>query len=197
MKLKTLRCPNCGATLEIEDGLDTFFCKYCGHHIILEDQSDAAYKAKVKVKYMEHKERLQDKRNEQERYKMEFHQKDERHSSALLLGFTGAIVLLFIIMSIFGNAGAKKQDQQLQKVVDEIMVDIKNENFADAYVKANTLYWDDSWTSEGEEKWNATRKEIIHQIEKAEKSKTGSTIPETSEDEKEEKGEKKFWEFWK
>lgn len=36
MELKTLSCPNCGANLEIEDGIDTFFCKYCGYKIILE-----------------------------------------------------------------------------------------------------------------------------------------------------------------
>lgn len=31
MELKSLFCPNCGASLEVEDGLDTFFCKYCGY----------------------------------------------------------------------------------------------------------------------------------------------------------------------
>ena len=47
MELKTLICPKCGGTLEIEDGLDTFFCKYCGNKIIIAGQSDAAYKAKA------------------------------------------------------------------------------------------------------------------------------------------------------
>lgn len=55
------------------------------------------------------------------------------------------------------------------------MIDIDNGDFSSAYVKANTLYWDDSWTSEGEDKWDATRKEVIKQIEEAEKKATGTT----------------------
>ena len=183
MELKSLFCPNCGASLEVEDGLDTFFCKYCGYKILLQGQSKAAYDAKVRVKHMEHKERLQDKRDAQERYRMEFKQKDERRTLAIVFGILGAIIAMCLIISAVGNAGAKKQDRELQAIVDQIMIDIENEDFAAAYVKANSLYWDDSWTSEGEDKWDATRKEIIKQIEEAEKNAIGSTTNSSDEDE--------------
>ena len=183
MELKSLFCPNCGASLEVEDGLDTFFCKYCGYKILLQGQSKAAYDAKVRVKHMEHKERLQDKRDAQERYRMEFKQKDERRTLASVFGILGAIIAMCLIISAVGNAGAKKQDRELQAIVDQIMIDIENEDFAAAYVKANSLYWDDSWTSEGEDKWDATRKEIIKQIEEAEKKATGSITNSSNEDE--------------
>ena len=183
MELKSLFCPNCGASLEVEDGLDTFFCKYCGYKILLQGQSKAAYDAKVRVKHMEHKERLQDKRDAQERYRMEFKQKDERRTLAIVFGILGAIIAMCLIISAVGNAGAKKQDRELQDIVDQIMIDIENEDFAAAYVKANSLYWDDSWTSEGEDKWDATRKEIIKQIEEAEKKATGSITNSSNEDE--------------
>ena len=183
MELKSLFCPNCGASLEVEDGLDTFFCKYCGYKILLQGQSKAAYDAKVRVKHMEHKERLQDKRDAQERYRMEFKQKDERRTLAIVFGILGAIIAMCLIISAVGNAGAKKQDRELQAIVDQIMIDIENEDFAAAYVKANSLYWDDSWTSEGEDKWDATRKEIIKQIEEAEKKATGSITNSYNEDE--------------
>ena len=49
MELKSLNCPRCGAVVETEDGLDTFFCKYCGNKIVLSGQSDAAYQAKSKL----------------------------------------------------------------------------------------------------------------------------------------------------
>lgn len=169
MELKSLFCPNCGEKLEIEDGLDTFFCQYCGHKILLQGQSEAAYNAKVKVKHMEHEERLQEKSNNQERYRMEFEQKDERHALAVALGIFGAIIALLLIFSAVGDAGVKKQEQELQAIVDQIMIEIKNEDFAEAYVNANSLYWDDSWTSKGKDKWDAIRKEIIKQIEQAEK----------------------------
>lgn len=98
---------------------------------------------------------------------MEFKQKDERHTFAIAFGVFGAIIAMCLIISAVGNAGAKKQE--LQATVDQIMIDSKNEDFVNAYVKAYSLYWDDSWASEGEDKWNATRKEIIKQIEEAEK----------------------------
>ena len=183
MELKSLFCPNCGASLDVEDGLDTFFCKYCGYKILLQGQSKAAYDAKVRVKHMEHKERLQEKRDAQERYRMEFKQKDERRTLAIVFGIFGAIIAMCLIISAVGNAGAKKQERELQAIVDQIMIDIENEDFAAAYVKANSLYWDDSWTSEGEDKWDATRKEIIKQIEEAEKKATGSITNSSNEDE--------------
>ena len=192
MELKSLFCPNCGASLEVEDGLDTFFCKYCGYKILLQGQSKAAYDAKVRLKHMEHKERLQEKRDAQERYRMEFKQKDERRTLAIVFGIFGAIIAMCLIISAVGNAGAKKQERELQAIVDQIMIDIENEDFAAAYVKANSLYWDDSWTSEGEDKWDATRKEIIKQIEEAEKNATGSTTNSSDEDEDDDGG---FWDW--
>ena len=193
MELKSLFCPNCGASLEVEDGLDTFFCKYCGYKILLQGQSKAAYDAKVRVKHMEHKERLQEKRDAQERYRMEFKQKDERRTLAIVFGIFGAIIAMCLIISAVGNAGAKKQERELQAIVDQIMIDSENEDFAAAYVKANSLYWDDSWTSEGEDKWDATRKEIIKQIEEAEKNATGSTTNSSDEDEDDDGG---FWDWF-
>ena len=128
MELKSLFCPNCGASLEIEDGLDTFFCKYCGYRIMLQGQSKATYDAKVRVKHMEHKERLQEKCDAQERFRMEFKQKDERRTFAIVFGVFGAIIAMCLIISAVGNAGAKKQEQELQAIVDQIMIDIKNED---------------------------------------------------------------------
>lgn len=183
MELKSLFCPNCGASLDVEDGIDTFFCKYCGYKIMLQGQSKAAYEAKVRVKHMEHKERLQDKKNAQERYRMESARKEQKWGLIVGLGILVAVMVpCFVIMTV-GNAGAKKQEQELQAIVDEIMIDIENEDFAAAYIKANFLCWDDSWTSEGEDKWDATRNEIIKQIEEAEKAATSSSSHESTEDE--------------
>lgn len=169
MNLKSLHCPNCNGTIEAEDGLDMFYCKYCGHKIVLENQSPAAYKAKTKVKRMEHEERLQDKQNAHERYKMEFEKKHEHKELIILFGFFLVLILIIATMIIGTNIHINNQEKELQSIVDEIMVDIEEGNFDDAYIKANSLYWDDSWTSEGKEKWNKTRKEILKQIKEAEK----------------------------
>lgn len=47
MKFVQIKCPNCGADLEAENGLDSFYCKYCGTKIILSGQGSAAYVAKT------------------------------------------------------------------------------------------------------------------------------------------------------
>ena len=181
MKLVTLRCPNCGASLEIDNGIDTFFCMHCGHKIVLDNQSRAAIEAKVKIKGMEHEERLVDKRHQQERYKMEFASKEESKSNKYFWIGMLVFALILAIGGLIGRNSAVKLEQKLQSTVNEIMIDIASGNYASAYVKANSLYWDSEWTSDGEEKWNATRKTIIKQIQKAEKAETGTITYEDSE----------------
>ena len=52
MKLYSLKCPHCGGNLEIEEDLDSFFCKYCGAKIIM----DRLSKSEMRVREMEHDE---------------------------------------------------------------------------------------------------------------------------------------------
>ncbi len=174
MELKILTCPNCGAILDVEDGLDTFFCKYCGHKILLENQSKAAYEAKVSIKNMEHKERLQDKRNAQERYKLEQEQKAKQKKTIMtLLIVLGSIAVLFALcfgMIAGEDAKEKRMEQELQAIVEEILIDIENESFVEAYIKANSLHWERQYIGDDRvEKWNEIRKSVIEQIKKAEK----------------------------
>ena len=37
MELKSLNCPNCSAVVQIPDGVDRFFCTYCGSQIQIDD----------------------------------------------------------------------------------------------------------------------------------------------------------------
>jgi hypothetical protein len=158
---------------------------YCGHHIMLDGQSNVAYKSKVRIQKMEHRERLQDKRDQQERYRIE----QERHKEELekkenkwilivCLPLLLVVCLLPMMVTFLGNIKMEKQEQKLQGVVEEILVDIENENFAAAYVKANSLYWEDSYTDDGVEKWNAIREELIDQIKKAEAAASSETQEE-------------------
>lgn len=188
--MKSLICPKCNANLDVEDGIDMFFCKYCGTKILLDGQSRAAYTAKVRIKHMEHEEKLQDKRYAQERYRMEFKQKDDRQSLIIVFALLFVVIAIGAIAVISGEIGTKRQERELQSIVNQIMIDIENNDFSSAYVKANMLYWDDSWTSEGEDKWDATRKEIIKQIKDAEK-KAPKTVPNPSAD------NGSFWDWFK
>ena len=71
MELKSLYCPNCGAAVKPVDGLDTFYCQYCGYQIHLDGMSDEAYKARTRMKQMEHEERMQDKKDAYDKFVFE------------------------------------------------------------------------------------------------------------------------------
>ena len=53
MELYQLKCPNCGADLEVEKQIDTFFCKYCGTKLIANDLRKSVVQAKVEIKKAE------------------------------------------------------------------------------------------------------------------------------------------------
>lgn len=100
MKLITLKCPNCGSSLEIENGIDIFFCKYCGHKIMLAEQSPEAIHAKVSIKGMEHEENLADKKYEHERYKIKAKSDDNKEAMKTMLIFMGMVILLCLVIHL-------------------------------------------------------------------------------------------------
>lgn len=189
MKAYVLRCPNCGGDLTVEDGIDTFFCKYCGYKIVLEGQSDAAYNAKTRIKGMEYNERMVDKQYAHERYKFEEISKREhmkiKESMVITIICIVGIFVMFGIMGIF--FGSKKlqsvqQEKELRCLVEEVEECIENGDFDRAYVKAQSIKYTEGWSSEIEEKWDDIRKEVINQIIEAEKKATGSSSHKSESD---------------
>lgn len=118
---------------------------------------------------MDHKERLQDKKDAQERYKLKLEHEKEKRVGIFIALWIGIAFLAFAVLCVSSYLGAKKHERNLQATVEQIMIDIENGNFASARVKANSLYWESEWSSNGRTRWNATRKEIIKQIDEAEK----------------------------
>lgn len=173
MKLNTLKCINCGASLEIEDGIDTFFCKYCGHKIILEKLSEASINAKIQIKKMEHQELMRDKQYEQQRYNFDkkVQHKNKESSRKLISSIIVISVFVLLFVVILGSVYVKsvKEEQKLEAKVDEIMIDINNGDYDEAYIKANSLHYTSDWSSEVEDKWDNTRKALLEKIEQTEK----------------------------
>lgn len=52
LKFNSVKCPECGATLQIEDGRTKLFCSYCGSQIIVTNENEYIYRhideAKIK-----------------------------------------------------------------------------------------------------------------------------------------------------
>lgn len=176
MKMYQLKCPACGGTIEIERNRDSCFCSYCGAKVYVDDETHRVeitkninyhktYTDEAKIRKIESDERIQEQKIVAEREKG----KSERWSAR----GTVLIVLACVIGLFVSFNGAKeasdRQEQELQAIVDEIMQDIEEGNFDEAYIKAEKIRYTENWSSEIEDKWDATREEIIEQIEKAEK----------------------------
>lgn len=82
MELFTMRCPNCGADLEVENGIDSLYCKYCGTKILVSGQDKHTVRAKAVVNildkiqqmdeterqyYEDHKEEIEARKRQEER----------------------------------------------------------------------------------------------------------------------------------
>lgn len=77
---------------------------------------------------------------------------------------------------------SQRQEQELQELVEEVQEDKKNEDFDSAYVKAQSIKYTEDWSSDIEDKWDNTRKEVINQIIQAEKEATGESTHKSEKD---------------
>jgi len=175
MKLSAIKCPNCGSSLEIEDGIDTFFCKYCGEKIMMEDMSASAYKAKTKLKKMEHDERMADKKYAHEK---EMEKMNSLHTLLPVFIFFAVTILIWAIALGSAKHASNKEIKELDKLIVEIQGDIKNGDYDTAYIKAQSVKTTSDWSHEIDEKYDNIRKELINQIIAAEIKETGSSSHE-------------------
>lgn len=179
---RQLKCPSCGATFFVEDGMDSYYCSYCGEKVFIQRPHSSGEKGKhifyhktitdeAKIKKIELEERAQtitlvDRIS-------------ERISSGVsVIGFIIlTIILICIFVATFASAKAKsdRQERELQTIVDTVMQDIENGNFEEAYISAESIRYTAGWSDEIEKKWDAIRKETIDQIEKAEKQANGDS----------------------
>lgn len=108
MKIIQLKCPSCGSALEAEDNLETFYCKYCGQKIILSEQSNAAVGAKMLKNILDHRERMYERKAEEERIRREEELKErKRNDKIVLFGILGFLLLAALFITLAIIAGQK------------------------------------------------------------------------------------------
>lgn len=91
----SIACPNCGAPIIPVDGLDTFYCAHCGYGIHMHGMTNAAYRARIKVKRMNHIERMLNKKISYEKFN------DKQNKRMWIIW--GGIIGVLLILIIFGS----------------------------------------------------------------------------------------------
>lgn len=179
--MSILKCPQCGANLEVENDLDVCYCKYCGCRIIMHGRSDEAYKAEAKIKGMAHEETMLDKQIAFEKYKMqaakEEKQAENRSEARYMVGafvFIGLCVLFIIWTFTTIGRDAAKQTKKLNDIVEQARTEMDAGDYAKAYEDAESIEWWDEDDSEKQKKWNKIRENLIDDIVEAEKADTGA-----------------------
>ena len=79
MRIQENRCPYCGAVLTIEQDLTTFFCKYCGGKIYVDDTD----KRNIEFRKMEHTENMKKMDNARDFRTMEHIEKVQAEANSL------------------------------------------------------------------------------------------------------------------
>ena len=101
MKIIQLKCPSCGASLEAEDNLEKFYCKYCGAKIVLAEQDKAVIGAKVFKDFLAYRERNAERRAEEKRQELEKereeNKRNDRFLACMLIGFAIFFLLAFLL----------------------------------------------------------------------------------------------------
>ena len=202
MRMYQLNCPACGATIEIEKSRKSCYCTYCGNKIYLDDGVERieitkninyheTYTDEAKIKDIEVKERMQDKKLAADREKRNQKQKEQRFiTMACVLG----CVFIMGGFLISERIASDQQEEELEKIVEEVLEDIEKGDFKAAHIKAETIYYTANWSDEIEEKWNSTRMEIMDQIELAEKKAENAEKEAKKTEKKKKKTEsKKTW----
>lgn len=177
-KIIQLKCTNCGADLEITEKRDIIYCTYCGSKMLLNDENEYTYRYidEADVKRAETEKIVKLKELEM---KAENKKRKARKKLLEIVGCTAfflVAILLFVLLPLFNSKKAsEKQEAELQQIVNEVRIDVENEKFDDAYLKAKSIQYTENWSSEIEEKWDNIRKDLIDYIIQKEKEVTGKS----------------------
>lgn len=183
--MSILKCPQCGANLEVENDLDVCYCKYCGCRIMVHGRSDEAYKAEAKIKGMAHEETMLDKQIAFEKYKMDVEKEKDRTEMRRLKKISilavMSWVMLAVIIVISSKIDTAKNTKKLNSYVKQAEEEMNAGDYEAAYNTAGYINWYDEYDSEKQKEWNFTRKRLVDKIMEAEKADTGTVTyePET------------------
>lgn len=165
MKMQVLECPKCHASLENDnENLGTFFCKYCGQKIVVEEIQDAAVKVKVREMELGHEEKKMEYEQRKQRLTFEQEKDKEKNESKrrfIAIGISIALFALSFIMLGSLGSGHKRLVKQLRKTEIEVQEAIRDGDYDYAMIKVNELRLDDNYSEEQTRQWDEKREDYI------------------------------------
>lgn len=97
MKIISLKCPECGADIDIEEGHKQCFCKYCGTKILIDDGRSTTHTYhkvdEARLKEAEVDELIRLKELEIEKEERQYHRRVVKYKviALIILGIVGTI----------------------------------------------------------------------------------------------------------
>ena len=147
MRVYQMKCPACGGDIEIDENRDFCFCSYCGTKVHVDDGTHRVeitkninyhktYTDEAKIRKIESEERLQERKFAAEQ---EERKNKKWKTLGLVLVVLACVIGYFVLFNGYFDsekAASDRQEQELQAIVDEVMQDIEDGNFDEAYIKA-------------------------------------------------------------
>lgn len=169
MKMYKLKCPYCKADLLEQDGLETFYCKYCGGKIILTGQNEDVlrYKIREKDSARRTKEKNEDLEREFRRANQQIEierRKDNANLKSALKYFALAFAAIFllIIFIYISDFFDQRTDKKLEVLYNEVQVLIEDGKYDEAMQQSEGLKGGSS-----NRNWDVKRTALQQQIRQA------------------------------
>ena len=174
MELFTLECPKCNASLEIEDGLDTFYCKYCGTKLLVDGMNSDSLNARLRLKELEHEEKIREADYGHERFKLMHHANEERNKFKFLLIILGACLLLLLLYVGGATIMHRLTVSGLERLESEIQADITTGDYDSALLKTNDMVLSDNYSHDEKRAWDKKRKMYVDLIKQKQQEANAS-----------------------
>ena len=109
MNLIHLRCPDCGADLEVDNNREFCFCQYCGAKIILEESDASVRRTKARLKtidkFLDQREaqqirKMEDRQLREEAAREERRRKDEKDRKDFNHFMIGFVIFFFLCIGL-------------------------------------------------------------------------------------------------
>ena len=174
-------CTQCGASLSVDPSQEAAVCQYCGTPFVVSSaitkyniEHADIHAEKVEIHRKGSIEATFDYLKERKR----IHDEERRRKREEQIAFTKKAIpvcisiILVILIIVKVNDSAQKRESAaeevaLQEIVDQIQICMEEEQFEEALVKANSLYYTSGYSNSVRKKWDNTRASLIEVIEAA------------------------------